>query len=92
MGDIRTFDQADAHVKKLIPIQDNIEATVAAEPQIYDSKMFWPVIYVDVNTKQPITLFGSISYIADNGKLITFSSNPMITPFEDHEKLLVAEY
>lgn len=89
---INTFETADAQAKALIPTRDNVEATVAPDAKIYDSKMFWIVTFVNAETREPTTTRGSISFIADNGRLITFSSNPMITPFEDHETLLLEEY
>ncbi|MFZ1458383.1 hypothetical protein IPF89_02490 [Candidatus Saccharibacteria bacterium] len=92
MYSITKFEQADARARELVPTRDNIEATVASEPKIYDSKKFWVITYRKADTKDPVIVRGSIAYIADNGKLIRFSSNPLITPFDDHEKLLVAAY
>ncbi|MBP7760549.1 hypothetical protein KA093_02015 [Candidatus Saccharibacteria bacterium] len=92
MTTITTFEQADTLAKSLLPTHGNTEATVVAEPVVYDGKMFWMVTYVRADTKEAVTIRGSITYIADNGKLIRFSSNPLVTPFGDHEKLLVAEY
>ena len=92
MTTIKTFEQADTLAKSLLPTHDNIEPTVATDPKVCDGKMFWMVTYVRADTKEPVTIRGSITYIADNGKLISFSSNPLITPFDDHKKLLVVEY
>ncbi|MGB3023336.1 MAG: hypothetical protein WBB39_00865 [Candidatus Saccharimonadales bacterium] len=92
MYSITKFEQAAARARELVPTRDNIEATVDAEPKIYDSKKFWVITYRRADTKEPVTMRGSIAYIADNGKLISFSSNPLITPFGDHEKLLIEQY
>jgi hypothetical protein len=92
MHGITEFEQADALARELVPTRDNVEATVDAEPRIYDSKRFWVITYRKADTKEPVIVRGSVAYIADNGKLINFSSNPLVTPFNDHEKLLVAAY
>ena len=92
MSIITTHTQADAFAKKLVPVSEKIEATVASEPVVYGSISFFFFYYLDKITKQPVTVRGSIAYIADNGKLITLSSNPLVIPVENQEQMLLTKY
>ena len=51
MHGITEFEQADALARELVPTRDNVEATVDAEPRIYDSKRFWVITYRKADTK-----------------------------------------
>ncbi|QQS18712.1 hypothetical protein IPL68_01350 [Candidatus Saccharibacteria bacterium] len=92
MSKITNHKQAETLAKKLVPFNARNEVKVATEPIVHDSKSFWPVEYLDKQTKKPVIVRGSKAYITDNGKLITLSSNPLVDPTENEEKQLLSKY
>ncbi len=73
-------------------IDGDVVPLVFGEPYVVDLKKFWPIMWLDRVTYRLTFLRGSLNFIADNGKLISLTSNPLIMPFETMGEELAKRY
>lgn len=90
LSKVKTEEQAMDVATGLIPVDKRVNEYAELKEVVYDSKKFWQVTFRQKNSEIP--MLGSVTYIADNGRIITISSNPSIDSPNSFEKKLLDAY